>query len=165
MQIDKQIDVIHNFKKEETAAGDSPCTFGVSSFPVDGAWTRDLIIIDRIHSVVPLQGNTHFWNTTFSKRKAFKQTTFAERIQQTSAYITRLFPPPCQLPPSPQSLHYNKLEDSALGSWLIPSRSSLNLCNSPWGSICSLGQFPWVLLGNHCPELPTLCFSVYPLLI
>jgi len=37
MQIDKQIDVIHNFKKEETAAGDSPCTFGVSSFPVDGA--------------------------------------------------------------------------------------------------------------------------------
>lgn len=150
MQIDRQVDAIHNFRKEKIVAWDSPCTFGMSSFPPIGVWFRDLIVVYCICNAVPLQENRHFWNMTFSKRKAFKWTPSTGNRRKNSGLlcvnIRSLILVPIQLKQSPQKLELNKPEDSALLSWLIYSGSSLNHCSSPSsrGRTCSLRQFTWV---------------------
>lgn len=89
---------------------------------------RDLIVVNCICSGVSLQGNTHIWNMTFSKRKSFKQTSAGNRRKNSgflSVNIMSLILLPVQLTQPLAESQWNQPEDSALGPQLTRSGSSL----------------------------------------
>lgn len=162
-QTDRQVDAIHNFRKEEIVVWDSPCTFGVSTFWPFGVWFRDLIVVYRIRSGVPLQGNTHFWNMTFSKRKAFKQISAGNR-RKNSGFLCEHHKPN----PAPCSADTVSTDITVKWTQRLSIRASADMkwkfsqslqwpFPFPKGWICLLSQFTGVS-GHFLAQSSTLCF-------